>query len=174
MANKFVKAYKNTRGFTLVEMILYIAIVSIFLTGLVYFTWDIVYGRVRSFTHQEVNQNMRLVTRRVVYEIRNAKSINSISGNSISLEMADPERNPTVISLSGGRVRIGYGTSGQCPAANACDLTSNKVNVTDLIFTDLSSGNSKNVKFRISIEGVGERKEYQVSETYETSAEIRS
>jgi len=104
-----MKICKNTKhsGFTLIEMILYLAISSIFLTGVVYFTWDIVYGRVKSFTFQEVNYNVRFASKRITYEIKNAESINSITGNSISLQMADGSRNPTEIQLTGGRVRIG-------------------------------------------------------------------
>ena len=79
---------KLKRGFTLIEMILYIAIVSIFLTGLVYFTWDLIYGRLKSYIQQEVNQNIRFASARIIYEIRNAKSVNSpTSGSSETLSL---------------------------------------------------------------------------------------
>ena len=160
-------------GFTLVEMILYVAIVSIFMTGLVYFTWDVIYGRVKSFVHQEVNQNTRFASKRILFEIKNASDINTVSTNSISLEMSDSARNPTVIDVSGGRIRIGYGSSGNCPTSNPCDLTSNRVN-SSVSFTDLSSGNSSNIKFVLTVSSTGDRQEYDKSETYETSVELRS
>ena len=160
---------KLYRGFTLVELILYIAIVTMFMTAVIYFTSDIVYGRVRSQVHQEVNQNMRLASKRIMYEIRNASGVNSVSASSISLASTDSGRNPTVIDrdVSSGRLRIGYGGSQYF-------LTSNKVTVTALNFTDFSTADSTNVKFSITIKATGDRKEFQKSETYETSVELRS
>lgn len=171
-----MKIYKKTRhsGFTLIEMILYLAISSIFLTGLVYFTWDIIYGRVKSFTFQEVNYNIRFASKRITYEIKNAKSVNSITGSSISLQMTDASRNPTEIQLTGGRIRIGYGLSSSCPINNPCYLTSDKVTVNDLAFTDLSSGNSSNIKFLLTVESSGDRQEYNNIQTVETAVEVRS
>ncbi len=165
---------KNNSGFTIVEMILYVAIVAIFMTGMVYFTLDIVYGRIKSFTHQEVNQNIRFTSKRIGYEIKNASAINSISESSISLATTDLARNPTIIDLSSGRIRIGYGSSGNCPTISPCFLTSNKVNVSNLTFTDLSSGPSTNIKFSMTVDGIGNRKEFQKSETFETAIELRS
>ncbi|KKQ98559.1 MAG: hypothetical protein UT24_C0009G0059 [Candidatus Woesebacteria bacterium GW2011_GWB1_39_12] len=160
---------KFSRGFTLVELILYIAIVTMFMTGVIYFTSDIVYGRVRSQVHQEVNQNMRLAVKIIMYEIRNASGVNSVSASSISLASTDAGRNPTVIDrdVSSGRLRIGYG-------GNQYFLTSNKVTVTALNFTDFSTAGSTNVRFSITIEATGDRQEFQKSETYETSVELRS
>lgn len=171
--NSFFRIHNIANGFTLVEMILYIAIVSIFMTGLVYFTWDVIYGRVKSFVHQEVNQNTRFASKRILFEIKNASGVNVISASSISLGTADPARNPTVIDVSGGRIRIGYGNSGNCPTSNPCYLTSNRVN-SSLLFTDLSFGNSSNIKFVLTASSTGDRQEYEKSETYESSVELRS
>ncbi len=172
----FIKHYSSP-GFTLVEMILYIAIVSIFMTGLVYFTWDVIYGRVKSFVHQEVNQNIRFASKRIAFEIKNAKSVTSPSSgsaNSLTLEYAEANRNPTVINVNNGRIQIGYGNTGNCPTSNPCFLTSNKVSVTGLTFTNLSSGNSTNIKFGFTVSSSGDRQEFNKSETYETSVELRS
>ena len=153
-------------GFTLVELILYIAIVTMFMTGVIYFTSDIVYGRVKSQVHQEVNQNIRFASKRIMYEIRNASGV-TVSPTLITLASTDAGRNPTVIDVSSGRLRIGYG-------GNQYFLTGNKVSVSSLTFTDFSSAGSTNVKFSITIEATGDRREFQKSETYETSVELRS
>ncbi len=163
-------------GFTLVEMILYVAILAIFLTGAILFMWDVTYGRVKSYTHQEVNQNVRLAGKRIMYEIRNAQDLNlPVNPTSISLQMTDSSRNPTVIDLSGGRLRIGYGSGGSCPSTSPCPITSNQVSVTSLNFTNLSSGTaSLNIGFAITIESVAQRKEFQKNETFQATAELRS
>lgn len=162
-------------GFTLIELILYIALVSIFISGAIFFAWDIIYGRVKSQVQQEVSQNLRLAAKRIVYEIRNAGGINSISASTISLANTDPARDPTVFDVSGGRLRIGYGSAGACPVSSPCELTSNEVSVSNLSFSDLSKGTeSINIQFSITVESTGERAEWQKSQTYSSSVELRS
>jgi prepilin-type N-terminal cleavage/methylation domain-containing protein len=168
------KLGRSSKGFTLIELILYVALSSIFMTAAVLFAWDIVYGRIRSFVEQEVNQNMRLASKRIAYEIRNASAINS-TGTSLSLAMADSARNPTVIDISSGRIRIGYGSSGSCPASSPCFLTDNLVTASGITFTDFSSGtDSLNVRFTFTISKTGGPDEFQETQTYTSSAEVRS
>lgn len=162
------------KGFTLIELIIYVVIMSSFTMGAVLFAWDISYARVKSSIHQELNHNIRFATKRIAFEIRNTQSINSITSTSISLAMSDSARNPTIIDLSGGRVRIGFGSSGSCPTTSPCSLTSDDVSITNLAFTNLSSGSSININFSISGETSGDRPEYQASQTIEGSGEIRS
>ena len=158
------------------EMLLYVVIVSIFVTAMVSFAWDAIYGRVKSYTHQEVNQNIRLAGKRINFEIRNATGVNEPVGpSSISLQMSDSARNPTIIDVSSGRLRIGYGSAGACPTTAPCNLTSNLVNVSNLTFTDLRVlPDSINIKFSITVESTGDRQEFQKTETYESSSELRS
>ena len=166
---------KSQKGFTLVEMLLYVVIVSIFVTAMVSFAWDAIYGRVKSYTHQEVNQNIRLASKRINFEIRNASGVNTASGSTLDLAMSDSSLNPTVIDVSSGRLRIGYGSAGPCPTSAPCNLTSNIVNVSNLTFTNLSvSPDSINIKFSITVESTGDRQEFQKTEIYESSSELRS
>ena len=162
-------------GFTLIELILYIAISSIFMLASVSFAWDVIYGRVKSYVQQEVNQNMRFASKRITYEIRNASAISSVGSSTLTLTMADPDRNPTVFDVSNGRLRIGYGGSGGCPISSPCPLTSDNVSLTNLTFTNLSQvPNSSNIQFSITIISSGDRLEFQESQTYRGAAEIRS
>ena len=167
----------NRNGFTYIEVILYVAIVGIFITGVVTFGWDIIGIRVKSRVEQEVIDNVRTVVKRVSFEVRNASGINSASGSNLSLSNDDPVRDPTVFSLSGGRVLIGWGGSGDCPVSSPCFLTSADVNVTGLAFTDLSDtgGKSANVIFEVSAQSVVSGQKdwwYQMSE--QSAAEVRS
>jgi len=168
-------AIKKHNGFTFVELVIYIGLLSIVVGGAILFAWDIIYAHAKSQTQWEVNQNLRLAAKRILFEIRNASNINSINTTSISLANSDLSRNPTVISFNTSRISIDYGpTSPACPAASPCPLTSNQITVSNLSFTDLSFGNSKNIFFTITISATGTRKEYQLSQTYEGTAELRS
>lgn len=161
-------------GFTLVELLLYVAILAVFMLSVVNFTWDIVYGRVKSSVQQEVNQNIRLASKRISYEIRNSTGINGIGSYWISLSSVEPGRNPTILGVVDGRLKIVIGSSGACTLASPCDITSNLVEVTDISFTDLSGGGSTNVQYSITIESVGDRQEFQEIQTHTSSVEIRS
>lgn len=166
-------AANSTRGFTLIELILYVAILSIFIGGAIQFAWNIIYSRTKTLEYQNVTQNARLIAERVALEIRNASSISSIGTSSITLNTDDSARNPTVIDLSGGRVRIGYGSSGSCPTSTPCFLTDNNVTVSSLAFTDLSASYSANVRVVVVVSDTADRLEYSVSDTATATAEIR-
>jgi len=165
---------KNKGGFTLIELILYIGIVTIFISAAVLFSWDIIYGRVKSSTQREVNQSIRLISKRITYEIRNSNGINSLTPSSISLSNSDAARNPTVISLTGDKVYIGWGSAGSCPSNTPCVLTGNGVIVTKLLFTNFSSGSSTNIGFDLAIESSAERKEFQYAQSFKSTVELRS
>ena len=167
--------YMN-KGFSLIELILYVAIVSIFITGVAIFGWNVINARVKNRVSQNVVGNIRTVVQRLEIEIRNASSINSMSSGSLSLAYADPTRNPTVIYLSSGRIMIGWGSGGSCPVSSQCPLTSNEVNFTKLIFTNMSSGSlSANVRFELgATSAVNGSKEWSYTSFATGSAEIRS
>lgn len=134
------RSTKNAmQGFTLVELILYIALVSLFLGAAVLFSWDVIYGREKSFRQQVVQQSARIAMSKIGYEIKRAVDVNSVSANQIVLNNG---ATTTTINLSAGRVRI---TSGGVGPYN---ITSNQVVVTNLTFTNLiaTNENTKNIK----------------------------
>jgi prepilin-type N-terminal cleavage/methylation domain-containing protein len=171
---------KNNRGFTLIELIVYVALIAIFVTGAIQFGINVVYGRVKSNVVQEVTQNLRLTSKKVMFEVRNASGINSVSATSICLSNSDASRNPTRIYLSGTELRIGWGGGSPVCAGLTSDfkLTSNLVEVTSLTFTNLTtlSTRSKNIKFTLTIDSLNPsgRAEYERSQTFTGSAEVRS
>ena len=166
---------KKSNGFTLIESILYISLLAIFLGGVLQLGWTVVNSRTKSYVTEEVNQNLRLSLQRILMEIKSADSINSVSATSLSLSKSNASYNPTVISLVSGKIKIGYGSVGNCPIANPCDLTSNNVVVTYLNFVNLSSGKSKNVQTSLTIKfnSSSPRPEWQFSQSLTSSAEIR-
>ena len=174
---KIFTLHSGEKGFTLIELILYIALIAIFINGAILFAWDIIYGGAKSGVQREVNKNMRLASKRIEYELRNASGINSLASNSVCLSSATALRNPTRISVSSGQLRIGWGGgSSDCTGlTNDEPFTSNKVAVSDLQFTDNSSGSdSLNVDYALTIQSTGTRQEWQESQSYQGSVELRS
>jgi type II secretory pathway pseudopilin PulG len=140
-------AMRIAKGFTLIELILYIGLLSSFVTGAVLFAWDVVYGREKFSQQQIVEQSTKLALGRIAYEIRRATDIQSVAGTQIVLTN---DSGTTTIASSSGSVVI---TSG---GAGPYTLTSNQVVVTDLRFSNVSStnNNSKNVKVSLSLKQV--------------------
>lgn len=165
---------QSQEGFTYVEAILYIAIISIMLTALIPFTWNIVEGGTKSATQQEVSSQARAISERIVYEIRNAVDITSVTSSTLTLCENSANcalaANQTVILFTGSSVTINQANAG------AVTLDSNNVSVTGS-FTNNSSGSStKDVSFTLTVtENTGStRNEYTASETISSSAEVRN
>ncbi|MBI2019932.1 type II secretion system protein [Candidatus Daviesbacteria bacterium] len=160
------------KGFTFIEIILYVVIVSIMMAALIPFAWDVIGGASKSGAQQEVFSQARFVSERIKYEIRNASGITSVGASSISLTNFSPDTT-TVIDLSGGKIRINKNGAG------AVNLNSDDTNVTNLTFTNYTSGDNKtkHIQFSFTIDDNygSSRQEYDVPvQTIQGSAEVRS
>lgn len=167
------------KGFSLIELLIYIALLTIFLTGTTYFTIGLINGQSKTLVEQEVNDNLRNSMRRIEFEIRNAQAINSLTSNTLCLKMANTSHNPTKIYLSGGKIRIAWGGgSNDCNVMTKDEqLTSNKVTANSLTFTNNGNGTTtKNISFNINISynSTAGGKIWTFNQTYTTDAEIRS
>ena len=78
---------QNKRGFTFIEMLLYMGIVSFILTAIVSFAWSIIYLGEKNNTQQEISAAARLISERLTREIRNAQAIGSSDfGDNLALD----------------------------------------------------------------------------------------
>ena len=85
--NFIKKKFKSGVGFTLIEMIIYLAIVAMVLTAISYLILDIISGQTTSFTDQEVNYNLRFISNNLIKDIKSAQDISSLSGETLVLTM---------------------------------------------------------------------------------------
>lgn len=163
---------KKESGFTLIELILYIAIVTIMMSALVPFTWGILGNSIKSTTEQEVYTQARYVSERIKQEIRNANGINSVNSPAGTIDLDTATNAITVIDLSGGKVRIKYGVGAAIPL-NSTDTT-----ISALTFTNNTSGDNKtkNISFSFTIADnySSTRQEYIETLDIRSSAEVRS
>jgi len=169
------------KGYTLLELLLYLAIFSVIITAVVYFAWNVVYGGQKSSNLNEVSYSARYTAERIKYEIRNSSGITlgssyfgvnlaTTPGSKLTLTSADVSRNPIVIDISSGTLRA---TVGANPVAN---LTPTNISVTNLVFTNNSSGDSKtkNISFALTLESnVVSPGQIKQSIILESAAEIR-
>jgi len=142
-------------GFTLIETILYISIISIFLYGAVAFAFNFISIRTKSNVAQEVNDNLRLAMDRIAFEIRNTDQLNSISPTNLSIGTST-----TIISLTSGQITI-----------NSIPLTSNLVNISSINFTNSDGTISYSITGNY-INSSG-RSEYEKTLNYSGSTQMR-
>lgn len=173
---------RKQRGFTLIEMLLYVAVAGIVLTSLVGFGWNMIGIGAKNGTHHDAVSNARLASEKLTFFIREAIDIDtansnfgvnlaSVSGSKVTLRGVAPN-DPIVFDVSSGTLRVTLGAS--APIA----LVSDNISVSSLVFANASSldGKSKNVGFTLQLgmtSGSG-RFEYASSTALRSSAEIRS
>ena len=163
---------------TLIEIIIYVAILSLISTAFLTISINMMSLKTKSISQQEISSNLRFISQKINYEIRNAKSISSTTATSLTLVSSDSSRNPTIFDLSNGNIRMGFGANGNCPAASPCILNSNLINISEFSVTNLSSGDSKaqNINYSISgnyINNSG-RQEFNAFSSINDSVELRS
>ncbi len=133
---------KYQKGSSLIELILYISLVSIFISGAVLFAWDIMYGRQKVYAQQVVEQNGRSVLAQISQEIRTAQDISSVSQNQILLS------NGTQIDCDANGLIIRPQGSGPYT------LTSNQVLISECIFSEIANAdsNTKHIDVKLTLQ----------------------
>jgi len=170
------------KGFTLIEVLLYIAIVTIIMSAFIIFAWNAVILGAKNNTQQELFAQGRIVSERILSEIRNATDINTGTSNfdvdlatnaTYQLSIADTApNNPTIFTVVSGTLMVKQG------AAAAIALHSTTIKVTSLVFTNYSSsdGKTKNVGYVLTLAqtSTSASQEYKGTITLDSSAEVRS
>lgn len=142
------------KGFTLIEIIIYIGILSLVVVSLFTFSTSISSVRAHTYVSQEVNANMRTALQLIQQKIRSASGVNIGSSvltthpGVLSLAMSDPSKNPTVIDSISGRIRITEGSG--IPVF----ITSRDSNVSSLVFSLVPSGTHETIWTEIKIEPI--------------------
>ena len=165
---------KNQNGFTLVELLLYIALASVMLAVVSGFLGTILNARVKNQTIAEVTQQGQRIMSVMTQAIRNAEAINSqatsTSAALLDLDVIEVANDPTIFDLSAGVLRITEGASA------AVDMTSSRVVISDLQFDNLSrtdTAGSIKIQFTISHINPAGNNQYEYSKIFYGAASIR-
>lgn len=166
---------KSQKGFSLLEMLLYVAISSIILLSLSFFLIFLLGSRLKNQSITDVNQQGIQIMQLITQTIRNARTIDSPSigatSSSISMTMFDSLVSPTVFDISSGTVRIKEGSGVVIP------LTNSHVTISSLVFQNISSTSSTDriirISFTIDHNNPNGRNENVFSKTFTGSATLR-
>lgn len=165
---------QKNKGFTLIELIVYISLVSVMLLGIASFTKIILQTRIRNQVITETEQQGIQIAQILTRVIRNAENITTpTAGNnagSLTLDVSDISQDPTVFSLNGGIINIKEGTG------NQINLNNSRVEAHDLAFQNLSRPDTPGIiKFGFSLDYNNQsgRPEYNYSRTFYGSISLR-
>lgn len=162
------------RGFTLVELLLYISISSVILLVSSLFLSSLLESRIKNQTILEVEQQGVRIMQDITQIARNSEEITlpvqGGSGSSITFDVADAGDDPIVFDLAGGVIRISKG------GGSAISLTNSRVTASNLTFQNLTrTGTPGTIKISFTLSHVNPdgRNEYSYSKTFYSSATLR-
>ncbi len=163
------------RGASLLEFLVYLAVISVVLVAATTFSYQFLAGRAKAAAFQETERNAQLAVARLAAEVRQAGALNagdSVFGahpGRLSLTLADPSKSPTVFYVDAGRLLVQQGTGPVLP------LTSSKVQVSEFIVDDLSTANGRSrlVRVRLKVDFVTDLDIYAAESVLETTAQIK-
>jgi len=168
------KNKKTFRAFSLIEVMFYIAMLSVFILVISTFWGTLIEVQERGKAMNAVDSEAQFIMTKITQVIRNANNIASpTAGNSASaLTLAHTEtaKNPTVINLNSSYIRLSEGVT---PFVN---LNSNVVNITSLTFSNLSRSSSAGViKIQLTLSYVNPDgvSNLNYSQTYYATASLR-
>ena len=161
-------------GFTLIEAVIYMALLATLLLALSGFYGLVLNSRVKAQTISEVEQQGTQIVQVISQSIRNATAINSptIGSNAASLSIAvvSAPQSPTIFDLSAGALHIKEGASAPV------DLSNNRVLISNLVFYNLSRASTEGIiSFQFTVTRVNNsgRNELDYTKTFYASAALR-
>lgn len=167
------KRQKNNQGFTLIETIIYIAIIGIVISGFVSYSLSLSGVRNKNHSMVAVQANGRVALEVMTQKIREAQAVlaptSGVSGDQLVLDMPGTSPDITFSVLSGELTMQEAGS----PAAA---ITDNQISVSNLLFTNLSaSGERANIQIEITVDYnvAPENTEFIYSKTYQTAVSPR-
>lgn len=166
------------RGFTLIELIISIAIIAIFITALTYFSIDIFKAKAKAGAVAEVQQNLRFALQRMsTYIVNSQEGINLADSNffptnpgRLHINMGPGVDDDIIFTVSSNKIQIQIGASAPVP------ITTSELIINTLTFKNNSSPNTPG-NFTINIAGQannpGGKKEFDYSFDVATSVSLR-
>ena len=172
-------AIKNNRGFTLLEVMLYLVLFSLVVGGIIALSHSVLSQRVKNQVIAEVNYQAEAVNAAIIRAVHEASSVSAPTpGNgagSLTLAMPSSQINPTVFQAvfdsSTTRLQISEGS----PAVKNF-LTNSHVTIGNLNFTNAAvSGGKDSIKFQfdLSYKSSSQRSEYQFTKSFFGAADIK-
>lgn len=161
------------KGFTLIELILYISLLTFILNIGVFFVWQIIEAKIKNIAYLEVEKNLILALEKVSYEAKRAKSLEvpKIQGQETKeLVLKRSDDSQIRFYLSDGRL-VFDSPDNPTPIF----ITNEKIKIDELIFENLSSVSpgTFQIRIKISYNNPSKRSEYQAEISSQKTISLR-
>lgn len=137
------KILPNKKGFTLIETLIYVSILSLMLTVIVSFALSLNSFRKQTQFMLEINDQGSSAMRLLTQTIRDGRAINApvvgATAQALSISTSATATNPTVFTESNGTLYITEGSG------NMIALTNDKVRFTNFTITNVSHENTPGI-----------------------------
>lgn len=161
---------KTAPGFTLIEYLIYVAILAVFLISSTAIMLVLQSGKGKTEAMQEVEQNGRIAVQTLERRIRNATSVALPATGASSTFIVLAGSTTATIGLRNQALEIKEG------AAASSSLTSADVKLTDLVFENRAGATAPaaiHFSFTVSSTNPGNNPDYAYSQSYAGSSVIR-
>lgn len=166
---------KKQKGFTLIEILLYISISVAILLFVSLFLSILLDTKTKNQTIAEVDQQGMQALEIMTQTLRNAKAINSpavgaSSPTAFSIDTQDPVKNPTIFDISNGIIRIKEG------AGSPINLTSTNVTASGANFENITrptTNGMMRIQFVLTYVNSSGRNQYNYTKTFYNSISLR-
>lgn len=154
----------NQQGFSLLELLIYIAILSGFLLVIVSLFFTITTSSVREDVRSEVRQNLRFASDQITNEARKAAAIDFVSLNGDTLRL--------IVDGASTEFRVNGGVLQKIRGASTENITTDNVivSISNPVFTKIDNTIQINLKIDYNDNGRGDCKFF---ESVKTTASLR-
>ncbi|OGL87473.1 hypothetical protein A3I40_01425 [Candidatus Uhrbacteria bacterium RIFCSPLOWO2_02_FULL_48_12] len=177
MPNQLTPNKLAPSGFTLIELLVYIVVIGGVAVTFISYSLSVAGARNKTYAAQEVQANARLAMGTISQRIRAASGVDVAGsifapGNPGKLSLIMPDGSNTIIDLTqtNGALRVKESIN------NPVNITSSKVRVTNLVFTNLS-GNSPRENIKVELTAAYNSSagdvEYSFSQSLHTTVSVR-
>lgn len=164
----------NQKGFTLIELILGIAITSIILGSLVLFMRDSLSVQQKQETIRELDEQGNMMMETIMSAVHNADSVTTpaIGDTASELELAYTAvaDNPTIFSLNAGVLSVSRGAEGDVPLHDDT-IVVNSFSIDNR--TQVDGWDTVTITLDLSYQSDATSYEYDYQKTWNTTAVVR-
>ncbi len=165
----------HKKGFTFIELLVYIAIITVLLTMIISLYFALARSRQKQQSTMEVEQQGYAAMSILTQTIRNAQTVSTpsptASSSSLALVTYTASTSPTVFRLTASSLEITEGSS------TPVWLTSPQVVVSNLLFLNLAASTTEGsvrIQFTISHATTSDRYDTNYSTTFYGTATVRN
>ena len=163
-----MKCARPRGGFTIIETILYIAIVSMMLVSITSLIIDVMGGQMKTSTYQDVTYYERFIVNQLMKDIRNASNVSTLTSSTLVLTQPGGTITYNFNSLNNQLTRqVGSGTP--------VELHQSTLAVAGSFIDQSYAGRTKTVGVNLQLVfyNAGGREEFTANSTVQFAVELR-